>query len=208
MAEWIYNDIEDYAQLRHADGIDGVSFESLGLQVLSIKEGNNRPAPKEGELTFYATEGYSINKKDQGNIVIEAMIKAPTYEAFYDVIAALIGMIMQPDLRYLSLGNAALCSFFVEQGIATSQVNVLTNQTFGKMSIPLNYQRLKPVNSIPTNLSTTDITAAQIALAWNDNSTIEAGYLIERKTDGGAWSQIADLAPNKNAFIDTLNITS
>ena len=207
MAEWIYNDIEDFAQLRHADGIDGVSFENLGLQVLSIKEGHNRPAPKESELTFYAIEGYSINKKAQGNITLELMIKAPTYEAFYDVIAALIGMLMQSDLRYLSLSNNALCSFFVDQGITTNQVTVLTNQTFGKMSIPLNYQRLKPINRIPTNLSTTDITAAQIALAWNDNSTIEAGYLIERKTDGGAWSQIADLAPNENTFIDTLNIT-
>ncbi len=42
-----------------------------------------------------------------------------------------------------------------------------------------------------------------IQLSWNDNSNSETGFTIERKTGGGAYSQIATTAANVTDYTDT-----
>ncbi len=56
----------------------------------------------------------------------------------------------------------------------------------------------------PSGLQTTAFSSAQINLAWADNSDIEGGFYLERKTGPtGAWSRIATLGPNVLAYQDT-----
>lgn len=48
------------------------------------------------------------------------------------------------------------------------------------------------------------LTAADLRLAWKDNSTNEAGFAIERSTgDTANWTEIARVGPDVQAYTDT-----
>jgi hypothetical protein len=45
----------------------------------------------------------------------------------------------------------------------------------------------------PTNLTLTVVSSSQINLSWSDNSDNETGFKIERKIEGGSYSEIVKL---------------
>lgn len=45
--------------------------------------------------------------------------------------------------------------------------------------------------------------AGQLTVQWNDNSTTESGFKIERSTNGGSFSQIATVGANITQYIDS-----
>lgn len=56
----------------------------------------------------------------------------------------------------------------------------------------------------PTGLGASAVSAAQIDLAWTDNSAGETDYRVERKTGtNGTWGEIATLAANATTYADT-----
>ncbi len=56
----------------------------------------------------------------------------------------------------------------------------------------------------PINLSATAASATQINLVWQDRSSIESGFRIERKEGiGGAWQEIATVGANIGTYSDT-----
>lgn len=62
---------------------------------------------------------------------------------------------------------------------------------------------LTDIPLIPTALSATAGSSSQITLNWTDNSDIEDGYKIERKTGaGGSYSQIAMAGANVTSYSD------
>lgn len=60
-------------------------------------------------------------------------------------------------------------------------------------------------NTIPQAPSDVDIiavSASQLNVSWNDNSSNETGFSIERAVSGGNYSEIATVAPNSTTFQD------
>ncbi len=55
----------------------------------------------------------------------------------------------------------------------------------------------------PSGLSATANSSSQVALTWNDNSSNETGFKIERKTGSGSYSQIATVGENVTSYSDT-----
>lgn len=55
----------------------------------------------------------------------------------------------------------------------------------------------------PSNLAATTLSNTQIQLTWTDNSNNEAGFKIERKTDGGSYTQIATVGANVTTYSNT-----
>jgi len=56
----------------------------------------------------------------------------------------------------------------------------------------------------PGSLSATDASSSQIDLSWTDNSLVESGFKIERKTgSGGTYSQIAAVSADIESYSDT-----
>ncbi len=56
----------------------------------------------------------------------------------------------------------------------------------------------------PSSLSATAASSSQIDLSWTDNSLVESGLEIERKTGStGTYSQIATVDPNETGYSDT-----
>ena len=54
----------------------------------------------------------------------------------------------------------------------------------------------------PTALTATTASLTQINLAWKDNTPLEMGYYIERKTGTGVYAQIASVASNVVSYSD------
>jgi peptidyl-Asp metalloendopeptidase len=59
-----------------------------------------------------------------------------------------------------------------------------------------------PPPMAPTGLSATVVSSAQVNLAWNDNSGDEQGFRIERAADGGAFSLVAVVGPDRRSYQD------
>jgi fibronectin type 3 domain-containing protein len=56
----------------------------------------------------------------------------------------------------------------------------------------------------PSNLRTTSVTRTQLNLAWNDNSTGESGFRLERSTNGGlSFSTLTTVGANVTAYPDS-----
>lgn len=60
-----------------------------------------------------------------------------------------------------------------------------------------------PVPNAPGTLTAEALTSRQVRLAWQDNSSNETGFRLERKPDGGAWAEIAILAPGTTSYTDS-----
>ena len=54
----------------------------------------------------------------------------------------------------------------------------------------------------PTRLSTTVVSASQINLSWQDNSSNETRFVIERSSDGKLFKTIATIAANVTSYSD------
>jgi murein DD-endopeptidase MepM/ murein hydrolase activator NlpD len=55
----------------------------------------------------------------------------------------------------------------------------------------------------PTNLQIQSVDCNKISLTWQDNSNFEKRYKIERKVEGGNYSQIATVSSNTTSYTDT-----
>jgi len=62
-------------------------------------------------------------------------------------------------------------------------------------------QTLPP--AAPSNLTTSATSASTVSIAWNDNSSDEDGFKIERKTGSGSFSEINTVANDIHAYDDT-----
>jgi hypothetical protein len=56
--------------------------------------------------------------------------------------------------------------------------------------------------SSPTSLQLTLTSDTEINLSWSDNSNNELGFIIEKKTDTGSFTQLASLGANTKNFTD------
>ena len=54
----------------------------------------------------------------------------------------------------------------------------------------------------PSNLTAEAMGSSQIRLTWQDNSTNEAGFGIQRRTGGASWSLLVWVARSQTTFID------
>jgi titin len=59
----------------------------------------------------------------------------------------------------------------------------------------------------PTNLAATAVSASQVDLRWNDNSSAESGFLIEQKVGSGNWLQVGVTNPDATSFENDTGLT-
>lgn len=63
---------------------------------------------------------------------------------------------------------------------------------------------LKPLTppSAPSGLTATTVSATRIDLHWNDNSSNESKFNVERKVQGGSYEPLAEMGPNNTDTAD------
>lgn len=61
----------------------------------------------------------------------------------------------------------------------------------------------KSAPAVPTALAVTDVTQFTISLAWNDVSTNESGFEVQRSTDGTNFTKVATVEAGATTYTDT-----
>ena len=97
-------------------GIDGISFDQLGLIPISTTGQYNRAAPKSGEFTAYRNEGYKITSVGAREIEMRFALLATNYNEFASRVSAVQMLFKKEGLRYITKDNDALRTFFIKDG--------------------------------------------------------------------------------------------
>jgi transcriptional regulator CtsR len=100
---------------------------------------------------------------------------------------------------YQSTGLAASTSYYYRvRAYNSTSDSSYSNEANATTSAP------ETVPAGPSNLGAQASSASQINLSWQDNSTNEQGFKIERKTGvGGTWSEIATVGSNTTTYQST-----
>ncbi|MCK4639708.1 MAG: fibronectin type III domain-containing protein [Candidatus Marinimicrobia bacterium] len=79
------------------------------------------------------------------------------------------------------------------------RIKTYTSQNESDYSNELQIEMVIPA---PSNFTATLIDDQSVQLIWDDNCTFEAGYVLERKEEDGAFNEIADLSANTETYTD------
>ncbi|MDO9554524.1 hypothetical protein [Rhodonellum sp.] len=114
------------------EGIDGVSWSSLGFALVdfrqlgisssSIEGMLNRPKPKSGEFNSYATEGFQITKTGARKYKLIGGIEAVDYETLKTIISGLYALFGSAGTRVLYLSGDLIRIVYCEEGFEIDQV--------------------------------------------------------------------------------------
>lgn len=117
-------------------GIDGISFNDLGLIKMLTSDNFNRPQAKQSAFTAYGYEGHGITKRGLREFRIKFFIKKATYAEFQSSIQGLMALFSQPGARTLKLDDGTYREFFIKDGFTVIGVRSLADVTFGTIEIP------------------------------------------------------------------------
>ena len=101
-----------------------------------------------------------------------------------------------PNLTFtpnLNWSGTTSFTFRVNDGSLNSSAATVTLTVNAPTSVP----------AAPSALTATAASNSRIDLVWNDNSTSESGFKVERSTTGTTWTQIATVGPNVRNYSST-----
>ncbi|MCP4137737.1 MAG: hypothetical protein GY754_42630 [bacterium] len=83
------------------------------------------------------------------------------------------------------------------------RVRAFNNSGSSAYSTEYSGETTYPAPLAPENLITTNSTSGTIDLAWNDLSSFEDGFSIERSNDGSAFTEITTVTANSTTYADS-----
>lgn len=110
-------------------------------------------------------------------------------------------------------------SSYYEIATVQSNANTYIDQDASLVEGRIYYYRLRAYNSngyslysneagisippnAPSGLKATAISSSEVRLTWQDNSSVENGYVIERRSESGSWSQIGVAGADATGYVD------
>lgn len=115
-------------------GIGGISWSSLGFALVDFRqigvtrgslEGMlNRPKPKSGEASGYATEAYQVTKVGARKYKLVGAIEAVDYAGLKTIISGLYALFAAEGTRVLYLSGDLIRIVYCEEGFEIDQVVV------------------------------------------------------------------------------------
>jgi hypothetical protein len=132
---------------------------------------------------------WSDNSNNENGFIIQ---RSPNGDTGWEEIATVIGSNSYNDTG-LSSGTT---NFY--------RVAAYNDNGTSKFSNSDSATTLEVLPESPTNLSAIASSSTQIDLSWQDTSSNEAGFKVERSPDGLEWTEIAALPNDSTNFSDTL----
>ena len=65
------------------------------------------------------------------------------------------------------------------------------------------YSQSALLPAAPSSLTATAVSSTQLFLSWNNNSSIETGFTVERSTDGVSFTQVGTAGANSTGYLDS-----
>lgn len=92
------------------------------------------------------------------------------------------------------------------RGAAQLWINAVQN---ARDAVGLVYENASPAPlAAPANLTGSAVSTTVVSLAWDDMSTDETGFKIERKVSGGSWSQIGTVLAGVETYPNDSGLTA
>jgi hypothetical protein len=108
--------------------------------------------------------------------------------------------IITEKVQAVALGTFTFSSSFDSSNV-TQRIDILPGNQFVSNSLTTNQAAAAP--NTPTGLNASAQNTGDIALTWNDNSTNEQSFQVQRSSNGGGFSIIANLPANRNSYTDS-----
>lgn len=87
-------------------------------------------------------------------------------------------------------------------GTGATGTRTATGTASVSVTATLALKEVSPIPTAPDALTPTAVSSSQINLTWNDNSSNETGFELERSLDNTNWTQIATPAANAESHND------
>ena len=123
-------------------GIDGISFEELGLVKMATSDQFDRSATKGYESTVYGSEAWKVTKRSFREFGFRFAINAPSYSAFVGIVKGVHALLAKPGVRTLRLDDGSTREFFIKDGFTVSGLRRNGEQTIAFLDLKLTEVRL------------------------------------------------------------------
>lgn len=103
-------------------GIDGYTFDQLGVLLLAYDVELNRPAIHEGQYTVYGREGYQLTKRGFNTYTRRFLVDATNYAGFNTIVTNFRHLLSLPGKRVLRLDDGLYREVFCKDGFRVTDV--------------------------------------------------------------------------------------
>ncbi|MFC3094499.1 reprolysin-like metallopeptidase [Alteromonas sediminis] len=173
----------------------------VGNRTLAHEIGHNQGAHHDRQTVGGGVAGaynYGFRRCNDGSVDDIGTPYFRTIMAYGCASASRVGRFSNPTLTYSG----------VQQGVdpAAATVGAWNARTLNESATYVASFRATQSTTppqAPTNLDATEISFNSVSLTWQDNANDENGFVLQRRTSGGAWQTIASLAQNTQSFTDT-----
>lgn len=108
-------------------GIDGVSFENLGLIPLDVTGRFGNPKHKEYKATGFDTEAFKVMPTENREVTVKALIDCANLADFKSYLNKLYNLLRKEGLRYITYRNDMFRMFFVKDGVQILNISELSD---------------------------------------------------------------------------------
>ncbi len=133
---------------------------------------------------------WTDNSNNETNFVLERSSDGKTNWA--QIATPGVNAISTTDGSNLVAGNTYYYRILAGNDFGGSAYSNIASATVPMTAVP----------AAPSNLVVTALSTSQISVTWNDNSTNESNFILERSTDGVNFTQIAAPAANATSYAD------
>ncbi len=145
-------------------------------------------APSELTATIVSPTAIQLNWKDNSNT--ETGFNLTVHGGGYDMTDGIAANAVQQLIDYVQPGSTYTFCIYAYNSIGAS---IGSNTIVVEMSVP----------KTPISLSAVSTAPDAVQLTWSDVATNESGYVIERQSAGGTFSQIGNVGKNLTSYTDS-----
>ncbi|SMG35360.1 hypothetical protein [Sphingobacterium psychroaquaticum] len=117
------------------ESIDNLSWEQLGVTLLTLENDLDRPTPKIQKTTSYGNEVFYGVKRSFRELAFKGVINQPSFNGFKAVINRLYTLFSLPNARTLRMPDGTVREVFVKDGFQITNMQMESNGVIAEIDI-------------------------------------------------------------------------